>query len=312
MRVSLVIPVFNEEESIDALIQTILKQTHQPDEIVFVDGGSTDSTVKMLRELRVNESRYKLIELERAMPGKGRNVGTEAAISEWIAYTDAGIKLDTKWLENLVSKAKENPLADIIYGNYAPQLNKLFDKAATIAYVPNLRPGKIREHFIASCMVKRSVWKKAGGFPDWRAAEDLAFMEKVEKDGFVIETAPDAMVHWELRPDLKSTYKRFDLYSKYNVWANKQNSWHYGVAKQYAFVLLCFLAGILFSWYFFLLIPAWIIARTAKRIWAHRFEFGFKPFLNPLFFFQIIIITLVIDVATFSGWMKAIKSKPSV
>src|SRR4030095_6826295 len=110
----------------------------------------------------------------------GRNIGASLAVTEWIAFTDAGIKLDRQWLENLVSKAKQNPEAGIVYGNFSPQLNSFFDKCASIAYIPPLRPGQIRTKSIATCLVKKEAWEKAGGFPDWRATEDLVFMEKVE------------------------------------------------------------------------------------------------------------------------------------
>ena len=52
----------------------------------------------------------------------------------------------------------------------------------------------IRSNFIASTLLKKELWAKAGGFPDWRAAEDLIFMENVNKSGAVSTTAPDAMV----------------------------------------------------------------------------------------------------------------------
>ena len=308
---ALIIPLKNEEDSIETLFRSINRQTLQPSEIVFVDGGSTDTTVKKLKGLAVNSTNVKIIEAGKAMPGKGRNIGAEKTSCEWIAFTDAGIKLEKDWLEKLVTKAKETPNADIVYGNYAPQLNSLFDKCATIAYVPHLKPDAIREKFIASSMIKKSVWKKAGGFPDWRAAEDLIFMEKAEQDAVVV-TAPDAMVRWQLRPDLLSTYKRFDLYSKYNVWAGRQAFWHYGVARQYAVILFFIVLAVFHSWYWLLGVPLWIGARVAKRILSHRFEFGLQPLFNPAAFFLIAIITLVIDAATFAGWIKALLQKKPV
>ena len=307
--VSLVIPVYNEARTIAALVATIKEQTFQPAAVILVDGGSTDNTVQLIKELTEKDFYFHVVEAGRAMPGKGRNIGVDYAKSEWIAFTDAGIRLDKNWLKNLVLATEENREAAIVYGNYSPQLNSFFDKCATIAYVSPAIHGNIRGKFIASCLLKKEVWEKSGGFPDWRATEDLVFMENAEKAGFGVVVAPEAMVYWQLRPGITSTFKRFDLYSKYNVWAGRQAFWHYGVARQYAIMLIPVLLAVFYSWYWLLLIPAWMMARTAKRIVLHRNEFGWKPLFNPAVFFLIMIITLVIDAATFSGWIKALVNK---
>ena len=104
----------------------------------------------------------------------------------------------------------------------------------------------------------------------------------------------------------------FDLYSKYNVWAGRQAFWHYGVARQYAVILFFIVLAVFHSWYWLLGVPLWIGARVAKRILSHRFEFGLQPLFNPAAFFLIAIITLVIDAATFAGWIKAVLHKKPV
>ncbi|MES1198082.1 MAG: glycosyltransferase [Chitinophagaceae bacterium] len=309
--VSLIIPIFNESQTIAGLINTIKEQSLQPEEIILVDGGSTDNTIQIAKKLTTGFSSFKIIEVGRAMPGKGRNIGAEYSNKEWIAFTDAGIKLDKYWMENLLKKTKEIPGADIIYGNFSPQINKFFDKCAAISYVTPLQPGKIRTKSIASCLMKKEVWEKTGGFPNWRAAEDLIFIEKAEKSNYKSIEAPEAMVYWELHSDLKSTYQKFELYSIYNVWAEKQANWHYGVARQYGVMLIFLLLGLFHSWYWLLLLPTWIVTRIAKRIWSHRYEFGIKLLFNPAIFFMVMIITLVIDAATFTGWIKAAMTRPS-
>lgn len=306
--VSLIIPVYNESQTIAGLLRTIDEQTFQPAEIILVDGGSTDGTVSAIKQLTIDKPAYSVIEAGRAMPGKGRNIGASAATHSWIAFTDAGIELDKYWLENLVKKKLETPEATLIYGNFSPQLNTFFDKCASISYVPPLRPGKIRTKSIASCLLKKEVWKKVGGFPDWRAAEDLIFMENADKIAIVTE-APDAFMYWQLRPTTRSTFKKFTLYSMYNVWAGRQANWHYGVAKHYGLLFIFLLLGIFHSWIWWILIPAWLCARVMKRIYLHRYEFGIKSIFNPAIFFTVFLLTVVIDAATFWGWIKAVVNK---
>ncbi len=311
LEVSLIIPVYNECRTIATLINSIKEQSVQPQEVILVDGGSTDNTLQIANNLITDTGYFRIIEAERVMPGTGRNIGAKNAISLWIAFTDAGIKLDKYWMEKLIEKVKENPSIDIVYGNVSPQINQFFDKCAAIAYVSPLRPGRIRTKSIASCLLKKEVWEKSGGFPDWRATEDLVFMENAEKTGFKSIEAPEAMVYWELRPDLKSTFKKFKLYSAYNVWANRQAYWHYGVARQYILMLIFVLLGFFHTYYWLLFLPAWIAARVVKRMWSNRYEFGLKMLFNFTVFLMTIIITLVIDAATFSGWLKALFGKKS-
>ncbi len=307
--VSLVIPVFNESDNIADLLKTIQEQSFQPAEIILVDGGSTDDTAQIIKEYTVNDPQFRLIQVERAMPGEGRNIGTEHASSAWIAYTDAGVKLDKYWLENLVRKANSTPGAAIIYGNYTPQVKSWFDKSLVIAYVPAARPGNIRDKSVNTCLVKKEAWEKTGGFPNWRAVEDNAFMKKVEDLGYVPAFAPDAMLYWEPNPDLKSTYRKYKLYSAHNVWAGWQADWHYGIARQYALMLVAVLLGIFHSPWWLLIIPVWLGARTAKRIFPFRYEYGLITVLNPFIFFGVLLTSLVIDAATFSGWIKAWRHK---
>lgn len=306
---ALVIPLKNEEASIDSLIASIRNQSLQPAEIILVDGGSTDRTVARLKQLFNGDEQTKIIEAGKAMPGKGRNIGTEATSCEWIAYTDAGIRLDKYWLEKLVTKALDNPDADVIYGNFNPELNTFFSKCASIAYVPPARQGSIRSNFIASSLVRKAAWKMAGGFPDWRAAEDLIFMENLKKGGAVSINAPDAMVYWQLRPSLGSTYSRFDLYSKYNVWAGRQAYWHYGVAKQYLVVAGALLLAVFHSIYWLLALPLWMAVRVGKRLIQHRQEIDRNTLLNPACWFMVMLILITLDLATFSGWLKALLRK---
>lgn len=310
-QVSLIIPVYNESRTIGKLINTIQNQTYFPDEIIIVDGGSTDDTVSLIKELTTGDHRYRLIEAGRAMPGKGRNIGSSNAKNEWISYTDAGIELNNEWLQKLV-EAKENlPEASIVYGNYSPQIKSLFDKCATITYVAPFVQDKIRGKTIVSILLKKEVWEKAGGFPDWRAAEDLVFMEKAELLGYRTTTAPGAMAKWELQPNLTSTYKKFMIYSAYNVWGGRQKYWHYGILKHYLFVSALIALGVFHHWLWFLGVPLWLLARVLKRIYQHRYQFGTNSLFNPAIIFMVAVISLTIDLATFSGWVKALISKPA-
>ncbi len=79
-RVSLVIPVYNEEESLPVLarhFEEVLRSNRYDFELIFVNDGSTDSSLTILLELQTQDSRYKIIDL-------GRNFGNQPAFSAGI------------------------------------------------------------------------------------------------------------------------------------------------------------------------------------------------------------------------------------
>ncbi len=306
IKVSLIIPIFNEAVTLPDLIEGINNQAYPPDEVILVDTGSTDNSVQIINNAIHNNRAIHLINAGRAMPGEARNIGTKKARNEWIAYTDAGILLDSKWLEKLITKIVNSPGVAIVYGSFNPIINSFFTKCATLCYVPALKPGEIRAKSIASCLLQKRVWNDIGGFTSWRASEDLIFIEKIENNGYHVEYAPNAIVFWQLRSTIKATFQKFITYSMHNVWAGRQAYWHYGVARQYVFLILSVLIGLHVTNWSLILLPLWVFIRAEKRILQHCYEFGRKNMINPLIIMGVIILLLIIETATIIGWIKAL------
>ena len=314
LEVSVVIPVRNEEASLAELIASLKTQTYQPAEIVIVDGGSTDGTVLLARRLAAGDDRFHVIEAGDATPGRGRNIGIAAARCEWIALTDAGNQLEPDWLERLTEVVQRDPEISFVYGNFEPVVNSFFTRCASLAYVSpkQARPeGPIRAPFIASSLMRRDAWKQVGGFPDLRAAEDLIFMESIERHGFKIGWAPQATSWWRLQPTLGRTYKRFEVYSRCNVWAGRQRYWHYGIARQYLLALGLILLSIFHSPWWLVGLALYFALRVVKRIWRRQENQQLLSFLNPLQFVGVAIVMLTIDLATFVGWAQALWQRPA-
>jgi glycosyltransferase involved in cell wall biosynthesis len=307
--VSLVVPVRNEEQTLRALIDSVRRQTHQPSEVILVDGGSTDETLKVARELAASSVEdLRVIEAKEATPGRGRNIGIGAARMEWVALTDAGIRLEPDWLERLVEAARADTDVKVVYGNYEASVGSFFERCAALVYLPPKvarAGGRMRGPSIASTLLRREVWEAVGGFPDLRAAEDLFFMEHIERLNFKIAYAPRANVWWQLQPTLGKTFRKFVLYSRHNVWAGRQWDWHYGLARQYAFNLIFFVLALAHSLWWLVLPLAWTFARAAKLIYVRREGRGLSWLFNPLQFAGVVLVMLTIDLATFIGWAQA-------
>jgi glycosyltransferase involved in cell wall biosynthesis len=255
MKVSVIVPVRDEEHSIRELLDSLLKQTRPPDEIVITDGGSVDATPQIIEEYIQKGAPVRLIRAGAALPGRGRNLGAAAAQSEWLGFTDAGIRLETNWLETLVARAAQDNSIDIVYGSWEPVTDTFFKECAAIAYVPPPAPRDgilARPRFIASTLLRRAAWAKVNGFPeDLRSAEDLVFMDRLEAAGYRAVFEPRAQVHWNLRPTLLTTFKRFLVYSRNNIRAGLWRQWQATILFRYAVLLVLLLLALIFD-------PRWV------------------------------------------------------
>ena len=269
MKVSIVIPVRDEEHSIRELLDSLLAQTRPPDEIVITDGGSVDGTTEIIEEYIRRGAPVRLIRAGAALPGRGRNLGAAEASHEWIGFTDAGIRLANNWLESLIAKAEADDSIDVVYGSCEPVTNTFFKQCAAIAYVPppSAHDGIVtRPRFIASTLLRREAWQKVKGFPeDLRSAEDLIFMDRIENAGYRHVFEPRAQVHWDLRPTLWSTFKRFLVYSRNNIRAGLFRQWQSRILVRYAVLVILALAALAFEprWIWFV-IALWLLMLSAR------------------------------------------------
>ena len=310
--VSWVIPVRNESGSVEDLISGIRHQTVQPNEVIIVDGGSVDDTVSRLKELTVDLDYFVIIEAGDATPGLGRNIGIEAARYDWIALTDAGTVIPENWLEELMKISQSDSSLEVVYGHYEPIVESRFDEWAALSYIPvpvERGNGKTRGPVVPSSLLKKSVWQRVGKFPDLRASEDRIFMERIAEKKIPTGWAPEAVLHWHIQHGFVPTFKRFHLYSMHNVWAGRQAGWHYGVAKIYLILSFFLLLGIFHH-------PAWLIglaavwsARILKSIVAKRENRSLWWVLNPVRFLGVSAVMMTIDIAMFTGWIRAILSR---
>lgn len=304
--VSVCVPARDEGRTIERLLDALVKQSRVPDEIVVADGGSTDATREIVRRF-ARESRVPvaLVEDADALPGRGRNLAIARARHEWVACIDAGIVPERDWLEQLIAAARREPEAQIVFGRYEPAVENFFTACAAISYCP---PGK-GSRSIASCLMRRAAWTAAGGFrEDLRSGEDLLFFRALEAAQVQRAAAPDAVVHWSLKPTARSTFQHFAIYSVNNIKAGLFTDWQRNLLVQYALLALVFVAALVWWLPLALVVPLLLGARVEKRIYnyyraAPRAQLV-RALLSPRRVFGVAWVNLVIDAATLYGMLK--------
>ena len=217
MKVSVISTVYNEELSIKEFLDSLLSQSRKPDEIVIVDGGSTDRTEQIIKEYIRREASIKLIVKEGANISQGRNIAIKNAKYEIIASTDAGCRIDKDWLKNLIKKFDGN--TDVVGGMTIPESKTDFERC--VAEVTCYKVEEVAdETFLPSSRsiaFRKSAWEKVGGYSEWLyTAEDTLFDLKLKKFGCKFKVAKDAIVYWQIRKNFRQVFKQYYLYGKGN------------------------------------------------------------------------------------------------
>lgn len=225
MKISVCLTVFNEEKSVSKLLESLIKQTEKPDEIVIVDGGSADDTVRIIRHLQNKDRRIRLL-VQNSSRAEGRNLSVELAKNELIAITDADCTADSKWLSKIREPFKHKEI-DMVAGFYRMVANTSFERA--LSYFLAVTPKRFNSDFLPSTRsvaFRKSLWVRVGGFPESsdNSAEDTDFNYEVVKAGAGIGRAKEAIVYWKIPTNVKSAFKKFYDYAKWD--AKKMIFWH--------------------------------------------------------------------------------------
>ena len=172
--ITVVIPIFNEAPNLPCLIDAITSQTLKPDEVIFVDTGSSDNTDQVISKyINLNDSLLmRHLKNPGGMPGGNRNVGINESKYEWIAFLDAGIIPTNKWLEELMRCAKQEQ-SEAVFGKCSfTGTTALSNAICAISYGCTSHP------VIPASIFKKYIFKKTGLFAEHlRAGEDTLWLK---------------------------------------------------------------------------------------------------------------------------------------
>ena len=102
MKLSVIIPTYNEEKVVGECTSSLDKQTYSDFETIMVDDGSTDGTLDILKALRGKIDSLKILKQKHKGPGAARNLGANEARGDILVFVDADMTFDKNFLKNLV------------------------------------------------------------------------------------------------------------------------------------------------------------------------------------------------------------------
>ena len=135
-KISIIIPVYNAEAYLPICLDTIFKQTYPHFEVLAINDGSTDYSLKRLKEYAAQDARLQVFDQDQQGPAAARNVGLDHATGDYITFIDADDYVKGNYLERLVTEcqAATAEIAISDYYRYKEQTNMLYSYRAKEDY----------------------------------------------------------------------------------------------------------------------------------------------------------------------------------
>jgi len=195
MKVSVVIPTYNEKEVINLCLESIYKQTYKDLEIILVDDGSTDGTLSGIKGIKLLKQQHK-------GPGAARNLGVNKSSGAILVFVDADMTFEPDFIEKLVEpiisgKTKGTFSKDEYVSNWENVWARCWSINEGWEFKrrhPKNYPDK-QKVFRA---ILRSEFERVGGFDekrgyddDWSLSEKLGYKAEVVNGAVFYHKNPD-------------------------------------------------------------------------------------------------------------------------
>lgn len=211
MKVSLIIPTYNEEKDIKECLDSLSKQSYKDLEVIIVDDGSTDNTQNIIKDFVSFKQNHK-------GAGAARNLGAKHAKGEILVFVDADMTFDGKFVEKLIQPiikkeaigtfSKEEYLAnkDNIWA-VCWNLNRGFTK-------DRMHPRNYPDTQKVFRAILRSEFEKIGGFDEKAGyVDDWSLSEKL---GVEAIAAPDAIFYHKNPESISEVFEQSRWMAKRN------------------------------------------------------------------------------------------------
>lgn len=186
MKISVIIPTYNEEKTISDCIKSLVKQDYKELEIIVVDDGSVDKTIEVLRNLQLTINNLQILKQQHKGPGAARNFGAKKATGEILVFVDADMTFEPDFMEKLIkpiiaSKTKGTFSKE----EYVSNWDNVWAKCWNIneGWIPERRhPKNYPDKQKVFRAILKSEFNKVGGFDsqkgyidDWTLAKKLGY-----------------------------------------------------------------------------------------------------------------------------------------
>ncbi len=213
MKVSVVIPVYNEQAYIGACLDSLLRQEEPPDEIIVVNNNSTDNTIKIARKYNV-----KLVNERKQGMIPARNRGFNEAKYEIIARTDADTLVPPDWIKKIKKNFRSEKLIALSGPAHLYPLPNLVQTSNWLTVSVFNFCKKILGHdclYGANMTIRKSAWEKVKNevcLDDSQVHEDL---------DLAVHLAPYGRIKFDKNLVVSSSARRWKYPESYFEYAHR-------------------------------------------------------------------------------------------
>lgn len=224
-RCSIIIPCYNEERYIEAVLRCALRQTYPPEllEIFVVDGGSTDATREIVARLAAGEPRVTLLHNPARIQSAGMNLGIRRARGDVILRMDAHADYADDYVAASVAVLRRTGALNA-GGAARPRHKTAFQRALCTALSSPLGVGgsayrdPSREGFVESVFngaFRREAFEIAGLYdPDAITNEDAELNQRLIEAGGAVYLSREIVAYYYPRPSLAPLARQYFAYGK--------------------------------------------------------------------------------------------------
>lgn len=252
--VSVIVPAYNEEKTIAKTIKSILKSDYPDFEVIVIDDGSSDNTLKIARKFE-NE-KIKVFHKGNGGKGTALNFGIKRARGKIIFTMDADTTVAPKSMKNMVRFFKDKEIMSVSPAIIVDKPKNILQRVQYMEYLLGLFLRKafasLKSIYItpgAFSAYRKSFFDKFGLYDVGNPTEDLEMALRIQHKGYYTENCPEAPAY----TTAPATFKELMTQRRRWYFGLLKNLWNYRkiIGKRYgdlgAFVIPTALVSIVFS-----------------------------------------------------------------
>lgn len=238
-KVSIIVPVYNAEKYIRETIDCVKAQTYENWELVLVEDGSADESLRILETLERQEARIRVIRQENGGAAKARNHGLLEATGRFVAYLDADDLWSPDKLEKQLAFMTKKEAAFSFTGyEFADEkgkgTGKIVHVPAELCYKQALKNTTI---FTSTVIFDTKKLAKEKLFMPMIKSEDTALWFKVLREGVIAYGLNENLVRYR-RPAKSLSSNKLEAVRR--IWRLYRKA--EGLSVLYSFYNFCFWA----------------------------------------------------------------------
>lgn len=220
VRISVVIPVYNEEAFLEGIIRKIVGC--DVDEVIIVDDGSTDGSPQIIKRLMKSDPKIRHLRIEKNSGGCGfpRELGVLAAGSEYIAFCDSDITNIDEVDCCRILEAARACRADLIIGNYTGKIGRITNlvaKPMLHLFFPEIRINRVKTGQFCSSRRLLTHFLKSTRFTRWNSTLSLLIFAYM--NGYKVKEVDIGELHHTIKLDSELVEQAEGAISLILAWA---------------------------------------------------------------------------------------------